>query len=79
MSGSTLELTETDEAGNVTATYIQTSTVKRDVVRIDRIVNALRPDTPKLVTHNTSRSPRTLKNHSRRYSMFSCQPDILNP
>ncbi|TIA06549.1 DUF647-domain-containing protein [Aureobasidium pullulans] len=38
MSGSTLELTETDEAGNVIATYIQTSTVKRDVTRIDRII-----------------------------------------
>ncbi|THY63637.1 DUF647-domain-containing protein [Aureobasidium pullulans] len=38
MSGSTLELTETDEAGNVTATYTQTSTVKRNVTRIDRII-----------------------------------------
>ncbi|THX80939.1 DUF647-domain-containing protein [Aureobasidium pullulans] len=51
MSGSTLELTETDEAGNVIATYIQTSTVKRDVTRIDRIVNALRSNTQKLISN----------------------------
>ncbi|THZ42201.1 DUF647-domain-containing protein [Aureobasidium pullulans] len=51
MSGSTLELTETDEAGNVIATYIQTSTVKRDVTRIDKIVNALRSNTQKLISN----------------------------
>lgn len=33
-----LQLTETDEAGNVVATYVQTSTAKRDVTRMDRIV-----------------------------------------
>ncbi|THY13398.1 DUF647-domain-containing protein [Aureobasidium pullulans] len=51
MSGSTLELTETDEAGNVIAIYTQTSTVKRDVTRIDRIVNALGSNTPKLISN----------------------------
>ena len=38
MSKPTLVLTETDEAGNVVATYHQSSTVERDATRIDRIV-----------------------------------------
>ncbi|KAG9627220.1 DUF647-domain-containing protein, partial [Aureobasidium melanogenum] len=38
MSKPTLELTETDEAGNVVATYIQTSTAERNATRIDRII-----------------------------------------
>lgn len=38
MSKPTLELIETDEAGNVVATYVQTSTGGRNATRIDRIV-----------------------------------------
>ncbi|KAH0207854.1 DUF647-domain-containing protein, partial [Aureobasidium melanogenum] len=38
MSKPTLVLTETDEAGNVVATYYQTSTDERNATRIDRIV-----------------------------------------
>ncbi|KAK6007601.1 hypothetical protein QM012_004415 [Aureobasidium pullulans] len=38
MSKPALLLTETDEAGNVVATYHQTSTAKRSATRIDRIV-----------------------------------------
>ncbi|KAG9725813.1 DUF647-domain-containing protein, partial [Aureobasidium melanogenum] len=38
MSQPTLVLTETDEAGNVVATYHQTSTDERNATRIDRIV-----------------------------------------
>ncbi|KAI5199074.1 hypothetical protein E4T39_06469 [Aureobasidium subglaciale] len=38
MSKPILELIETNEAGIVTATYVQTSAAKRDVSRIDRIV-----------------------------------------
>lgn len=34
-----LELIETNEAGNVTATYVQTATDNCQITRIDRIVS----------------------------------------
>lgn len=38
---STIQLIETNESGEVVATYVQTSTAKRDITRVDRIVRSL--------------------------------------
>ncbi|KAI5239371.1 DUF647-domain-containing protein [Aureobasidium subglaciale] len=54
MSKPVLELIETNEAGIVTATYVQTSTAKRDVSRIDRIVIVLHTIIAKPTTHSHS-------------------------
>ena len=51
---STIQLTETDESGEVVATYVQTSTAKRDITRVDRIVSTL---------WRINAEPRTHPNH----------------
>lgn len=43
MSESTLRFTETDEAGIVTATYVQTKTSETRVARIDHVVRNILP------------------------------------
>ncbi|THW04942.1 DUF647-domain-containing protein [Aureobasidium pullulans] len=77
MSGSTLELTETDEAGNVTATYIQTSTVKRNVTRIDRIIpeNSQKPLKALLDVFLPAGYPESV---TEDYSPYQIYADIFN-
>ncbi|KAI5256700.1 DUF647-domain-containing protein [Aureobasidium subglaciale] len=61
MSKPILELIEMNEAGIVTATYVQTSTAKRDVSRIDRIV--IVPDT--IIAQPTTHSHSGAREHTK--------------
>jgi hypothetical protein len=76
---STFELVETDKAGDVVATYVQTSTAKRDVTRVDRIVSILLEIDSEPCTQPNHRYLGVLKDYSRHCLMSSYQPDILIP
>jgi hypothetical protein len=76
---STLQLIETDEAGEVVATYVQSSTAKRDITRVDRIVSTLQQINPEPRTQANHRYLGVPKAISRRCLMSSYQPDILIP
>lgn len=75
---STLELTETDEAGVVVATYVPTSSAKGDVTRIDKIVSTLETLT-KPLTHYFYGCLRVPKDYSRHCLILFYQPGILIP
>lgn len=75
---STLELTETDEAGVVVATYVHTSSTKGDVTRIDKFVSTLR-SLMEPSTHCFHRCLRIPKDYSRHCLILFYQPGILIP
>ena len=72
MAEKTLEITECDEAGNVTATYVQTVITQDGMGRVDMIV---RSSTSSYCEQSTDIRPSYLRtpNHSgKEYWMFSC-------
>lgn len=60
---STVQLTETDESGEVVATYLQTSTAKHDITRVDRIVSILDEIDAKRRTYCDHRSLEVLRDY----------------